>query len=71
MRIYHVGNYVPVKSGDGYETKNVCDVWCRSSETKPTDGLADGSVCTEIDTGKVFFYDEVNQSWVEQFTFQS
>ena len=42
-----------------------------STETKPTTGVADGSVFIESDTGKVFFFNEKSGSWVEQFAFQS
>lgn len=41
-----------------------------SSDTKPTDGLATGSIFTEVDTGTVFFFDDASDTWVEQFSFQ-
>ena len=44
---------------------------CDSDETKPTTGIIDGSICTETDTGKVFFFNEDSGDWVEQFSFQS
>lgn len=44
---------------------------CNSSDTKPTDGVATGSVLIEVDTGKVFFYNGDTSAWVEQFSFQS
>jgi hypothetical protein len=37
-----------------------------SNESKPTSYLADGSVFVEVDTGKVFLYNETASSWVEQ-----
>ena len=40
-----------------------------SSESKPT-GLASGSIFNEVDTGKVYFYNEATGSWVEEFSFQ-
>ena len=40
-----------------------------SSDTKPTEGVATGSIFVEVDTGTVFFYDEAS-GWVEQFSFQ-
>lgn len=42
-----------------------------SDETKPTTGIIDGSICTETDTGKVFFFNEDSGDWVEQFSFKS
>lgn len=41
-----------------------------STDTKPTDGLATGSIFTEVDTGKVFFFNDASDTWVEQFSFQ-
>ena len=38
---------------------------CLSTDTKPTDGIANGSVCLEMDTGKVFVFNEVGSAWVE------
>ena len=40
-----------------------------SSDTKPTNGVATGSIFVEVDTGTVFFFDE-STGWVEQFSFQ-
>ena len=41
------------------------EIMCLSDDTKPTD-VANGSVCLEIDTGKLFVYDEENESWRNQ-----
>ena len=40
------------------------------SETKPTTGIADGSIFLETDTGAVFFFNEKTSAWVEQFSFK-
>ena len=37
-----------------------------STDTKPIDGVRNGSVFNEIDSGKVFIYDEENARWIEQ-----
>lgn len=42
-----------------------------STDTKPTAEVAQGSIFQEVDTGKVFFFDEASGTWVEQFSFQS
>ena len=34
-------------------------------DTKPTAGVRNGSVFIEIDTGKIFFFDEENVTWHE------
>lgn len=44
-----------------------------STDTKPDD-CATGSIFVEVDTGKVFLYDEEgadDERWTEQFSFQS
>lgn len=43
-----------------------------SSETKPEAGIATGSIFTEVNTGKVYFFNEAGSAgskWVEQFSF--
>lgn len=41
-----------------------------STDDKPTAGIATGSDFTEVDTGDVYFFNEVSGSWVKQFSFQ-
>ena len=41
-----------------------------SADEKPTNGVATGSICVEVDTGKVFFFNASSGEWVEQFSFQ-
>lgn len=50
--------------------KDEFDVRCLSTDTKPTgthDGreIANGSTLMEIDTGKVYMYDEDGDTWDE------
>lgn len=42
-----------------------------STDSKPTEGVATGSIFVEVDTGKVYFYNSDGAAWVEQFSFQS
>ena len=44
----------------------VCTIFGTSSETKPTTGIAFGSVFIEVDTGKAFLFNEANSTRVEQ-----
>ena len=53
------------------ETKNYVEISGDSSESKPTANIVDGSIFTESNTGKVFFFNEKTSAWVEQFSFQS
>jgi len=39
---------------------------CASTDDKPTTGIATGSVCLEVDTGKLYAFNEKNSTWVEQ-----
>lgn len=34
-----------------------------STDTKPTDGIANGSVLFEMDTGTMYKFDEENEAW--------
>ena len=43
---------------------------CLLADTKPTAGIATGSIMVEVDTGDVYFFDEVSGDWVKQFSFQ-
>ena len=38
------------------------EIACLSTDSKPT-GWASGSMCLEVDTATLFFYDEENASW--------
>lgn len=41
------------------------EVRCLSTDTKPTEGIHNGSTLIEIDTGKKFLFDEVASAWNE------
>ena len=43
---------------------------CDSSETKPTDLIAEGSILVESDTGDVYFFNDKTTTWIKQFSFQ-
>ncbi len=43
---------------------------CDSSETKPTDYIADGSIMVESNTGDVYFFNAKTETWIKQFSFQ-
>ena len=71
MRVYPTGANARDVSGGEVTVKNVVEVFCLSTDSKPTDYVADGSIAVEIDTGKVYFFNEASEAWVEQFSFQS
>ena len=45
--------------------KSYIEAACLSTDDKPTDGIANGSVCLEMNTGKVFVFNEAGNAWVE------
>ena len=49
--------------GDGEMSR--FDGWCLSTDEKPTQGVLNGSCLIEMDTGKVFFFDEEGAAWRE------
>lgn len=38
---------------------------CLSTDSKPTTGIANGSTCIEMNTGKIFMFNEAGSAWVE------
>lgn len=36
-----------------------------STDNKPTEDIGNGSIFIEIDTKKIYFYDEENSQWLE------
>ena len=41
------------------------DYVCVSTDTKPTDGITNGSMCLEMDTGKIYAFNEAASTWIE------
>lgn len=50
--------------------KHYGEGFCNSDDTKPTEGITQGSILVEVDTGNVSFFNEESEEWVEQFSFQ-
>ena len=56
----------PVANSDGNQSEVKYKEYAGlSTDTKPTAEVATGSTFQEVDTGKVFSYDEVSQTWIE------
>ena len=45
--------------------KDQIEATCLSSDTKPTNGIANGSILIEMDTSKIYFFDEAHSTWEE------
>ena len=43
--------------------KAMCTVCGLSTDSKPTTGIANGSMYLEMDTKKVYLFDEANATW--------
>lgn len=54
-----------IVNSDGEGNVIVYDIRCLSTDTKPTDGVPNGSTCIEIDTGTMYMYDAENDQWCE------
>lgn len=55
-----------IRDDDGTVTMGtMADFFCNSGDSKPTTGIVNGSTCIEVDTGKLFLFNEVAGSWVE------
>lgn len=47
------------------DNKKYVELYGTSSESKPTTGIVTGSVFVEVNTGKVFLFNEDSSAWVE------
>lgn len=61
---------VPIEQYYGNEAKRYVEIACLSGDTKPTAGIATGSLAHEVDTGKVYAFNETGTEWILQFSFQ-
>ena len=46
------------------EPKRLLEGHCLSSDTKPTEGVHNGSLLLEMDTSTVYFFDEAGKRWL-------
>ena len=57
------------QSGQYITDKNIPEtnvtLYGLSGDDKPTDGIGNGSCFIEMNTGKVYFFDEANSHWYE------
>lgn len=47
------------------DNKILIEAACLSGDSKPTTGIANGSLCLEMDTGKIFMFNEAGSAWAE------
>lgn len=51
---------------DGKKTSRRAEYYGLSTDTKPVDGVKNADIFYEMDTKKVFMFDEQNKTWLEQ-----
>lgn len=39
--------------------------YCLSTDTKPIENVRNGTCLVEMDTGKIYFFDETSGDWLE------
>ena len=52
------------------ELNQTCEVFCKSTDAKPTEGIPNGASCIEINTGKFYLFEGDSKQWVLQFSLQ-
>jgi len=57
--------YLSNRSYDFAKGTNIIEIACLSTDTKPTTGVATGSIALEVNTGKIYAFDEVSGNWSE------
>lgn len=55
--------FIPDENGV-MKSVDVVEIRCKSTDVKPTQGIASGSTCLEEDTRNVFFFDEDTGQWI-------
>lgn len=58
--------FTVIKAHYAGNEKSYIEGACLAADTKPTDGIANGSILIEIDTGKIFMFNETGSAWAEQ-----
>lgn len=44
------------------------EAYCESTDEKPTELIANGSIFIEVDTGKGYFFNEESGEWLQKFS---
>ena len=47
------------------DNKILIEAVCLADDSKPTTGIANGSMCIVMDNGKIYVFNEAASSWVE------
>ena len=52
-----------IKQEQFTEGKDLIQLECLSTDTKPTEEIANGSLCLELDTGDFYYFDGTDDTW--------
>lgn len=61
---WHVGRYATDANGNPVSVYDG-EIFCESMDEKPTEGVANGAWLFEIDTSKIYCFNERTKQWVE------
>ena len=61
--MFSVIKSIPMTSVPAEEAANYIEAACLSTDTKPTDGIANGSLCLEMDSGDFYGFDADAGDW--------
>lgn len=57
--------FTSIKSHYAGKEKCYIEGVCLTGDSKPTDGIANGSLVIEMDSGKIYAFNEAGSAWVE------
>ena len=57
------GQFITDESGNP-QSVDLVEIRCKSTDEKPTQGIANGSSCLVMDTREVFFFDGETGQWI-------
>ena len=57
--------FTVIKAHYAGNEKSYIEATCKSADPKQTDGVANGSICLEMDTSKFYAFDESATAWLE------
>lgn len=64
-RVIGIGGNAHILYSNGYNCKR-SEYYGKSTDTKPTDGVKNADIFYEMDTKKVYLFDEDGKAWLEQ-----
>ena len=63
--ISNSANKTVIEAMNAADEKVLIEAVCLSTDSKPTDGIANGSLVIEMDTGKIYAFNEAGATWIE------